>query len=175
MLLTDDRLSTSCKQVLNLERDVCNASAYKANPAHLVASSCGPGLAKASSGRLTDLRPPPQPMVERNSVKQSNVKTAGCSSVARGAIGGDLDQVLQLTDDFVGAILSWVQYSRVLHPFHKGLTLCIMGAILLLACLLTVSPSLPCFLGETHEDDAMLKCEDCIFWVISQLVVDGFG
>ena len=36
--------------------------------------------------------------------------TAGCSSVVRGAIGGDLDQVLLVTDDFVGAIFLWVQY-----------------------------------------------------------------
>ena len=40
---------------------------------------------------------------------------------------------MQLTDDFVGAILSWVQYS----------------------CFLALSPSLPCFLGETHDDDAL--------------------
>ena len=63
--------------------------------------------------------------------------------MARGAIGGDLDQVLLVTDDFVGAIISWVQYASKLHPFCKGSTSCEMGVILLLA----LSPSLPCYKG----------------------------
>ena len=78
---------------------------------------------------------------------------AGRSSVARGAIGGDLDQVLQLTDDFVGVILSWVQYS----------------------CLLSLPPSL---LQELLSKFSWY-CKDCdyptnTFWVISQLILDGF-
>ena len=56
------------------------------------------------------------------------VHTAGSSSVARGAIGGDLDQVLLVTDDLVGAIPGAVRFFKKPHPFRKGSTLCEMGA-----------------------------------------------
>ena len=63
-------------------------------------------------------------MFEKNSAiphASPQMSPAGCSSVAHSAIGGDLDQVLLVTDDFVGEIFSWVQYWMEFG--HLGLVL----------------------------------------------------
>ena len=64
--------------------------------------------------------------------------------MARGAIGGDLDQVLLVTDDLVGAIPGAVRFFKKPHPFRKGSTPCVTVALLALSAVVPYSTPFDC-------------------------------